>query len=134
VPVCIQEKDPKKLIDIICRIASVFNGINLEDIKAPECFEVEEALIKKLPNIPIFHDDQHGTAIVCVAAILNSLRLIKKKPEEVKVVINGAGAAGLSTMNMLLTIGIKNIIVCDTKGTIYKGRKENMNKYKSTQL
>lgn len=127
VPICIQEKDPKKLIDIIERIAPVFSIINLEDIKAPECFEVEAELQKRL-DIPVFHDDQHGTAIVTVAAILNSLKLTKKKPESVKVVVNGGGAAGLSITNLLLKIGIKNIVICDTKGAIFSSRKVNMNK------
>ncbi|KAL4510723.1 hypothetical protein ABPG72_004877 [Tetrahymena utriculariae] len=129
VPICIQEKNPKKLIDIIERLSPVFSAINLEDIKAPECFEVENELNKRL-DIPVFHDDQHGTAIVTVAAILNTFRLTGKKPEDVKLVVNGGGAAGLSITTLLLKIGIKNIIICDTKGAIYKNRPVNMNKQK----
>lgn len=129
VPICIQEKDPKKLIDIIERIAPVFSAINLEDIKAPECFEVERELQKRL-DIPVFHDDQHGTAIVSVAAILNSMKLTGKKPADIKVVVNGGGAAGLSITTLMLNIGIKNIVICDTKGAIYTTRTQNMNQQK----
>lgn len=129
VPICIQEKDPKKLIDIIERISPIFSAINLEDIKAPECFEVETELKKRL-DIPVFHDDQHGTAIVTVAAILNTLKLTNKKAENLKIVVNGGGAAGLSITILLLNIGVKEIIICDTKGAIYTGRPVNMNKQK----
>ncbi|EGR27409.1 malate dehydrogenase, putative [Ichthyophthirius multifiliis] len=129
VPICIQEKDPKKLINIIERIAPVFSAINLEDIKAPECFEIENTLKQRL-DIPVFHDDQHGTAIVTLAAVLNCLRLTGKKAENIKLIVNGGGAAGLSITTLLLGIGIKNIIICDTKGSIYKNRPINMNKQK----
>ena len=129
VPICILEKNPEKVREIVERIHPIFNAINLEDIKAPECFEIEKPLEEKL-DIPIFHDDQHGTAIVVVAAVLNSLKLIKKRPEKVKVVVNGGGAAGLSITQLLIQIGIEDIVICDTTGAIYKGRKENMNKYK----
>jgi len=108
----------------------MLSAINLEDIKAPECFEIESKLNEILP-IPVFHDDQHGTAIVCVAGIVNSLKLVKRQPEDIKIIINGGGAAGISITEMLLHIGVKSIIVCDTKGAIYKGRKENMNKQKN---
>lgn len=117
------------MIDIIERLAPVFSAINLEDIKAPECFEVENELNKRL-DIPVFHDDQHGTAIVTVAAVLNTLKLTGKKPEDIKLIVNGGGAAGLSITTLLLKIGIKNIIICDTKGAIYVGRPVNMNKQK----
>ena len=108
-----------------------FGGINLEDIKAPECFEIEERLIDSL-HIPVFHDDQHGTAIVSTAAILNSLEISGKKIDEIRIVINGAGAAALACAKMYLTEGIKkeNLILCDSKGVVYLGRKEGMNKYK----
>lgn len=128
-PICIREKDPQKVIDLIARFGNTFAAINLEDIKAPDCFEVERTLIDTL-DIPVFHDDQHGTAVVCLAAFTNSLKLLNKKPDEVKIVINGGGAAGISICELLLEGGAKNIIVCDTKGAIYKGRKSNMNKFK----
>lgn len=129
VPICILETKPEKVREIVERIHPIFNAINLEDIKAPECFEIEKPLEEKL-DIPIFHDDQHGTAIVCVAAVINSLKLLNKKAEEVRVVVNGGGAAGLSITQLLLKIGIQDLIICDTSGSIYKGRKANMNKYK----
>jgi len=129
VPICILETKPEKVREIVERIHPIYNAINLEDIKAPECFEIEKPLEEKL-DIPIFHDDQHGTAIVVVAAVLNSLKLLKKKAEEVKVVVNGGGAAGLSITQLLLKIGIKDLIICDTTGAIFKGRKVNMNKNK----
>jgi len=128
-PICIREKDPKKVIEVISRFAPSFAAINLEDIKAPDCFEIEKTLIDKL-DIPVFHDDQHGTAVVCTAAFLNSLKLLGKKPEEVKVVINGGGAAGISITELMLHAGAKNVVVCDTKGAIYKGRPTNMNPFK----
>ena len=129
VPICILETKPEKVREIVERIHPIFNAINLEDIKAPECFEIEKPLEEKL-DIPIFHDDQHGTAIVCVAAVINSLKLLNKKAGEVRVVVNGGGAAGLSITQLLLKIGINDLIICDTSGSIYKGRKANMNKYK----
>ncbi|HBN29010.1 MAG TPA: NAD-dependent malic enzyme, partial [Clostridiaceae bacterium] len=106
-----------------------FGGINLEDIKAPECFEVEEKL-KKVCNIPIFHDDQHGTAVVSTACLINALKLIGKKFEDITIVINGAGAAGTAIAKLLIKMGTKDVILCDTKGPIYKGRTVRMNKYK----
>ncbi len=128
----INEKDPDKLIDIIKSLEPTFGGINLEDIKAPECFYVEEKL-KKLMNIPVFHDDQHGTAIVTGAAVLNAIELTGKNIKEVKVVASGAGAAGLSCLKFWEELGVnhKNIIVCDSKGVIYKGRPASINKYKA---
>lgn len=110
-----------KLVDIICHISPIFSAINLEDIKAPECFIVEEELHKRL-NIPVFHDDQHGTAIVVVSGVLNSLKLLKKQPKDIKVIVNGGGAAGLSITHLLIKIGVQELIVCDTKGAIYEGR------------
>ncbi len=129
VPICIQEKNPKTLIEICKRISPIFCVINLEDIKAPECFEVERTLIDCIPY-PVFHDDQHGTAIVALAGIINAIKLTGKKPENVKVIMNGAGAAGLSVTDLLIHHGIKNFTVCDTVGAIYSGRPKNMNPFK----
>jgi malic enzyme len=129
-PLCIQEKDSKKLIEIIKRISPTFSAINLEDIKAPECFEIENSLIDLLPY-PVFHDDQHGTAIVVLSGIINALRLAKKDIKDVKIIMNGAGAAGLSVTELLITYGAKNLVICDTTGAIYAGREKNMNPYKN---
>ncbi|HNO91707.1 MAG TPA: malic enzyme-like NAD(P)-binding protein, partial [bacterium] len=128
------ELDTKKVDEIIrvCQILEpTFGGINLEDIKAPECFEIEETL-KKTMNIPVFHDDQHGTAIISGAALLNATELVGKRMDEVRVVVNGAGASGIACANFYISLGVKpeNLILCDTKGVVYKGRKEGMNKYK----
>lgn len=127
----INESDPDKLVDIICSLEPTFGGINLEDIKAPECFYIEEELQKKM-NIPVFHDDQHGTAIVSAAAILNGLSITQKKINEVNLVVSGAGAASIACMNLLIKLGLnKNkIVVCDSKGVIYKGRDKSMEKTK----
>lgn len=129
-PLCIQEKKISKFISIIKKIGPSFSAINLEDIKAPDCFEIETTLINSL-DYPVFHDDQHGTAIVVLSGIINSLKLANKKIENVKIVMNGAGAAGLSVCDLLLTYGAKNIIVCDTTGAIYKDRPKNMNSFKA---
>jgi malic enzyme len=128
-PLCIEEKDPKKFIELVRRISPTFSVINLEDIKAPDCFEIENTLIDLLPY-PVFHDDQHGTAIVVLAGIINSLRLAKKDIKDVKIIMNGAGAAGYSITELLLTQGAKNFVICDTSGAIYTGRPKNMNPYK----
>lgn len=127
----INESNPDKLIDIICSLEPTFGGINLEDIKAPECFYIESKLKEKM-NIPVFHDDQHGTAIVSSAAILNSLRLVDKSIDQVKLVVSGAGAASIACMNLLIKLGLnkEKIIVCDSKGVIYKGRDKNMDRTK----
>ena len=127
----IDEKDPKKLIEIIASLEPTFGGINLEDIKAPECFEVETELRKRM-KIPVFHDDQHGTAIIVNAAIKNWLHLKGKTFEDIKLVANGAGASALACLKLMVLAGMpkKNIIVCDRKGVIYKGRKEGMDPYK----
>ena len=127
----VDERDPKKLIEIVASLEPTFGGINLEDIKAPECFEVEETLRKRM-NIPVFHDDQHGTAIIVATAVTNSLRIIGKSFEEVKLVCSGAGAAALACLNLLVSLGMRkeNIIVCDSKGVIYQGREQGMDKYK----
>jgi malate dehydrogenase (oxaloacetate-decarboxylating)(NADP+) len=127
----VNTQDPDEFITVVKNLEPTFGGINLEDIKAPECFYIEEKL-KELLNIPVFHDDQHGTAIITTAGIINALLLVNKKPEDVRVVINGAGASGIACAKMLLTIGIKkeNMILCDSSGVIYKGRTKGMNPYK----
>lgn len=128
-PICLDTKDIDKIVETVKLMEPTFGGINLEDIKAPECFEIEERL-KKISNIPIFHDDQHGTAVVSAACLINALKLIDKKIEDVVAVVNGAGAAGIAISKLLLKMGMKDIILCDTKGPIYEGRAEGMNKYK----
>lgn len=119
--------DPKKIIEVVKMMEPTFGGVNLEDIKAPECFEIEQTLIEQC-NIPIFHDDQHGTAIISTAGAMNAAELVGKKMEDLKVVFNGAGAAGISCAKMLIACGVKreNLIMCDSKGVIYKGRTERM--------
>ncbi|HLC99209.1 MAG TPA: malic enzyme-like NAD(P)-binding protein [Candidatus Nanoarchaeia archaeon] len=128
-PICLATKDVDKIVETVKMISPGFGGINLEDISAPRCFEVEERLKKEL-DIPVFHDDQHGTAIVVLAGLLNALKIVKKRIENIKIVFNGAGAAGIAVARLLKDSGAKHIIMCDTKGVIYKGRKEGMNKYK----
>jgi len=127
----INSQNPDDIIKACELLEPTFGGINLEDIKAPDCFYIEESLVDRL-NIPVFHDDQHGTAIIASAAILNALYLVNKKIEEVRVVINGAGASGIAIGKLIVSLGVKkeNLIFCDTKGVIYKGRVEGMNKYK----
>jgi malate dehydrogenase (oxaloacetate-decarboxylating)(NADP+) len=122
----INEKDPQKLINIVKSMEPTFGGINLEDIKAPECFIIEEEL-KKLMKIPVFHDDQHGTAIISGGAMLNAIKIAGKKIEEIKVVFNGAGAAGISCARLFNSLGVKkeNIILCDSKGVVKKGNPKN---------
>lgn len=121
VPICLNTRDTDKIIEAVQRIAPTFGGINLEDIAAPRCFEIEAALREKL-DIPVFHDDQHGTAIVVAAAVINSYRLLGRELADVKTVINGAGAAGIAIAKMLLAIGIKDIVICDSKGAIHSVR------------
>lgn len=125
-PICLNTKDPHEIIETIKNISVAFGGINLEDISAPRCFEIEERLKEEL-DIPVFHDDQHGTAVVVLAALINALKIVGKKMEDVKVVVNGIGAAGVACSKIVMAAGVKNIIGCDTTGAIYKGRKENMN-------
>lgn len=127
-PICLEEPDPDLLIETVKRMAPVFGGINLEDIKAPECFYIEERLKEEL-DIPVFHDDQHGTAIITLAGLINSLKIVKKEMAGIRVVVNGAGAAGVSITKLLLSEGVKDIIVLDSKGAIYEGR-ENLNESK----
>lgn len=119
-PICIDSKDPKVIIDTIALISKSFGGINLEDISAPRCFEIE-AELKKRCDIPVFHDDQHGTAIVVSAALLNAIKVVGKEMGTLEIVINGAGAAGISIAKMLIQLGFGNVILCDIKGAIYEG-------------
>ncbi len=125
-PVCLDTKDPDEIVRTVKAIAPVFGGINLEDISAPRCFEIEDRLKEEL-NIPVFHDDQHGTAVVVLAGLLNALKIVKKKPEDLKVVVLGAGAAGVACTKILMSAGVKDIIGCDRAGALYKGRTEHMN-------
>ena len=128
VPICVRSKEVDDIVKTVSLIARSFGGINLEDISAPRCFEIEEKL-KETCDIPIFHDDQHGTAVVTLAALLNALKLTGKKMEEIKVVTSGAGAAGIAIIKLLIAMGLKNVILCDRKGAIYEGR-EGLNKEK----
>ena len=128
VPICVRSKEVDDIVKTVSLIAGSFGGINLEDISAPRCFEIEEKL-KETCDIPIFHDDQHGTAVVTLAALLNALKLTGKKMEEIKVVTSGAGAAGIAIIKLLIAMGLKNVILCDIKGSIYEGR-EGLNKEK----
>jgi malate dehydrogenase (oxaloacetate-decarboxylating) len=128
-PLCIKSKDVDEIVKTIQLISGSFGGVNLEDIAAPRCFEIEEKL-KKCCDIPIFHDDQHGTAIITLAGLTNALRVVNKKKEDVKVVLNGAGAASISITKLLLSDGFKNITLCDRTGAIYSGRPKGMNPVK----
>lgn len=128
-PLCLATKDPKEIVKVVKLIAPGFSGINLEDIASPSCFEVEEELKKEL-SIPVFHDDQHGTAVVVWAGLLNALKIVGKKKGNLRIVINGAGAGGIAVAKFLLDLKVGNVILCDRKGTIYKGRPYHMNKYK----
>ncbi len=123
-PLCIKTQIPEKIIELVLLLQNSFSGINLEDIKAPKCFEVEGKLIEKA-DIPIFHDDQHGTAIVVLAGLLNALHLAGKKIEDVKIIFSGAGAAAIAVCKLILLAGAKNIILFDSKGSVYKGREKN---------
>ncbi len=125
-PICLNTKDPHEIVQTIKHISTVFGGINLEDISAPRCFEIEDRLKEEL-DIPVFHDDQHGTAVVVLAALINALKITGKKMEDIKVVVNGIGAAGVACSKIVMAAGVKNIIGCDTTGAIYPGRVENMN-------
>jgi len=125
-PIALKTQDPEQIIATIEAISPTFGGINLEDISSPRCIEIERILQTKL-DIPVFHDDQHGTAVVILAALINALKIIQKQENEIKVVVNGIGAAGSACCRMLLDFGVKEIIACDRTGTLYKGRKENMN-------
>lgn len=128
IPLCIRSKDVDDIVKTVTLLAGSFGGINLEDISAPRCFEIEKRL-KETCDIPIFHDDQHGTAVVVLAAMLNALKVVGKRIEDIKVVTSGAGAAGIAVIKLLQAMGLKNVILCDSKGAIYKGR-EGLNPYK----
>jgi len=125
-PICLNTKDPHEIVETIKNIAVAFGGINLEDISAPRCFEIEERLKEEL-NIPVFHDDQHGTAVVVLAALINACKITGKRMEDIKLVVNGIGAAGVACSKIVMSAGVTNIIGCDTTGAIYEGRKQNMN-------
>jgi malate dehydrogenase (oxaloacetate-decarboxylating) len=125
-PICLNTKDPHEIIETIKNISVAFGGINLEDISAPRCFEIEDRLKEEL-DIPVFHDDQHGTAVVVLAALINALKIVGKKMDEIKVVVNGVGAAGVACSKIVMAAGVKNIVGCDQTGAIYEGRTENMN-------
>ena len=128
-PLCIKSNDVDEIVNTIYMISGSFGGVNLEDISAPRCFEIEKKLKEKC-DIPIFHDDQHGTAIITLAGLTNALKVVGKKKEDVHVVMKGAGAAAISIARLLLTAGFKNITLCDRKGAIYEGRPEGMNPVK----
>jgi malate dehydrogenase (oxaloacetate-decarboxylating) len=125
-PICLNTKDSAEIVNTVKRISVAFGGINLEDISAPRCFEIEERLKEEL-DIPVFHDDQHGTAVVVLAALINALKIVGKRMEDIKVVVNGIGAAGVACSKIVMAAGVKNIVGCDRTGILYQGRKENMN-------
>ena len=125
-PICLNTKDPHEIVQTIKNISVAFGGINLEDISAPRCFEIEDRLKEEL-DIPVFHDDQHGTAVVVLAALINALKIVGKKMEDIKVVVNGVGAAGVACSKIVMAAGVRNIIGCDQTGALYEGRTENMN-------
>lgn len=125
-PICLNTKDPDEIVRTVKAISTVFGGINLEDISAPRCFQIEERLREEL-DIPVFHDDQHGTAVVVLAALINALKLVGKKMDEIKVIVNGVGAAGVACTKIIMAAGVRNIVGCDQTGALYRGRRENMN-------
>ena len=128
-PICIKSKDVDEIVNTVYMISGSCGGVNLEDIAAPRCFEIEEKLKAKC-DIPIFHDDQHGTAIITLAGLMNALKVVGKTKDEIKVVVNGAGAAATAITKLLVNYGIKNIVMCDRAGAIYDGRTDHMNPYK----
>jgi malate dehydrogenase (oxaloacetate-decarboxylating) len=128
-PLCLATQDPEEIVGIVRAVSPMFGGINLEDISAPRCFEIEDRLRKEL-DIPVFHDDQHGTAVVVLASLINALKVVKKKLADVRVVFCGAGASGIATAKLLMAVGCRHIIGCDRSGTLYPGRPDNMNPMK----
>ena len=128
-PICIKSKDVDEIVNTVYLISGSCGGVNLEDIAAPRCFEIEQKLKEKC-NIPIFHDDQHGTAIITLAGLINALKVVGKDKETIKVVVNGAGAAATAITKLILSYGVKNVIMCDRTGAIYEGRQKGMNPYK----
>ena len=129
IPLCVRTKDVDEFVNAVYLISGSFGGINLEDIAAPRCFEIEEKLKAKC-DIPIFHDDQHGTAVITLAGLSNALKVVGKKLEDVKIVTSGAGAAAIAIVKLLLTAGARNVVMCDRTGAIYKGREKGMNPVK----
>jgi len=129
-PLCLATKDVNEIVRIVKAVSPAFGGINLEDISAPRCFTIEERLRKEL-DIPVFHDDQHGTAVVVLAALLNALKIVKKRMSDISVVFSGAGASAIATAKLLMKVGVRHIIGCDRAGILYKGRRENMNPVKA---
>ncbi|MCI0182443.1 MAG: NAD-dependent malic enzyme [Acidibacillus sp.] len=127
-PLCIAATEVDRVVDFVKMVAPTFGGINLEDIASPACFEIEERLKREL-SIPVFHDDQHGTAIVTLAALLNAIKVVHKSLQDIRIVVSGAGAAGIATVKLLLSCGVRDVVMCDTKGAIYEGR-EHMNPLK----
>ncbi len=128
-PICLDTTDVEKIVETVKLLEPTFGGINLEDISAPNCFEIEERLKAEM-KIPVFHDDQHGTAIVTMAGLINALKIVNKDIKSIKVVTSGAGAAGIAIIKLLMSMGVQNVIMCDSKGAIYEGRPSGMNKYK----
>ena len=129
IPLCIRSKEVDHIVDTVALLAGSFGGVNLEDISAPRCFEIERKL-KERCDIPIFHDDQHGTAVITLAGLNNALKVVDKRLEDIKIVINGAGAAAIAITRLLLSAGVKNITLCDRDGAIFEGRRNNMNEAK----
>lgn len=129
IPLCIRSKDVDEIVNTVALLAGSFGGVNLEDIAAPRCFEIERKL-KERCDIPIFHDDQHGTAVITLAGLTNALKVVGKSIDSIKLVVNGAGAAAIAITKLLVSAGLKNVILCDRKGAIYEGRTENMNPVK----
>jgi len=128
-PICLDTQDPDRIVEVVKLLAPTFGGINLEDISSPRCVDIEERLIEEL-DIPVFHDDQHGTAVVVLAALTNALKLVKKEMSRIRIAINGAGAAGAAIAKLLQSVGARHIVVCDRTGIIYDGRGGNMNRVK----
>jgi malate dehydrogenase (oxaloacetate-decarboxylating) len=126
-PICLNTKDPDEIVRTVKAIAMGFGGINLEDISSPRCFEIEDRLREEL-DIPVFHDDQHGTAVVVLAALINALKIVNKQMSEIKVVVSGVGAAGVACTKIIMAAGVRNIIGCDQHGALYRGRTEHMNR------
>lgn len=129
VPLCVRSKEVDDIVNTVRLLAGSFGGVNLEDISAPRCFEIEKKL-KECCDIPIFHDDQHGTAVVTLAAMLNALKVVGKKLDEIRVVTSGAGAAGIAIIKLLISMGLKDVVLCDRNGAIYKGRPQGVNPMK----
>jgi len=128
-PICLNTKDPDEIVRIVKAISTGFGGINLEDISSPRCFEIEQRLVEEL-DIPVFHDDQHGTAVVVLAALINALKIVGKQMSDIKVVVIGVGAAGVACTKIIMVAGVRNVIGCDQQGALYRGRREHMNPMK----